>query len=231
MIKQLLTLFSASLLSLSAYALPDAFKANYVVSKGGLTLAEMNVSLSYSNGMYRYYKTSNSRGLVSVFSGDKIVENVVGKYQGEKLLPSNYIYHHTSKRKDRKDQFQFIGNSQVRGTYKDRAYNFTVPTDTLDRASLELAMARDLQAKDPSLVYSVVEKGKQKDYVVKRLGKETITIGGKSYHTEKLTIERDTSERKTIFWLAEEVDYMPVKIEHIEKGTPIQTTLKSFKKH
>lgn len=229
-IKQIFTVLLLNFAAVSAFALPAPFEATYAVSKSGMTLGEMNVSLSYTGNTYRYFKTSKATGLASFLSGDKVVENVVGKFQGNYLQPTNYLYHHTSKRKDRKDQFQFIKPTQVAGAYRDKTYNLQVPKESIDRASLELALARDVAIKNKDLKYSLVERGKQKDYSIKRLGQEKLTVSGKEYLAEKLIIERASSERTTTFWLAKDIDYLPIKIDHVEKGDPVVTLLKSFTK-
>ncbi len=214
-------------MTLNASALPRAFQANYTVSKGALKIGIMHSSLIYNGDAYSYKKSSKATGLASFLSGDRITENAGGKFKGNFMQSSSYLYHHKSKRKDRKDSFKFPSPTLVKGTYKE-PYSLTVTRGTMDRATMELALARDMAAKKKDLKYSVVEKGKQKEYKLRRLGIETITISGKKYTCEKIIVDRKDSDRKTISWLAKELEYMPVQIEHIEKGTSIMTRLKSF---
>ncbi len=228
-IKQIQLLLLSCVISVGAFALPAAFNASYSVSKSGLTLGEMKTSLVYSGDTYKYHKTSTATGLASWLSGDKISENAGGKFKGNYLQSISYIYHHTSKRKNRKDQLKFLTPREVKGIYKDEAYSLQVPNGTIDRATLELALARDLAAQKKSLNYTVVERGHHKEYHLHRQGTEKLTISGKEYDTEKLIVVRKGSTRKTVFWLAKELDYMPIKIDHFEKGDAIVTKLKWFK--
>lgn len=228
-IKLILLSLVLNLVSMEAFALPAAFNATYSVSKSGLTLGEMKSSLSYSGTTYKYHKKSTATGLASWLSGDKVSENADGKFNGNYLQSVNYLYHHTSKRKNRKDQLKFVSPRNVKGVYKGNAYNLQVPNGSIDRATLELALARDLAANKKVLKYSVVERGHRKDYLLQRQGSEKLTIKGKQYTAEKLMVVRKGTNRKTTFWLAKELDYMPVKINHIEKGDAIVTELKSFK--
>ncbi len=229
MIKQLMVFLLAGMSSVAGFALPAAFNASYSVSKSGLTLGEMRVSLSYTNNHYAYHKSTRATGLAAWLSGDKMIENADGKVHGNSIFPESYLFHHTSKRKDRKDQLQFVNPRLAKGSYKGRAYSIQVPGGTLDRAALELALARDLAAQKKSLTYSIVERGKLKTYHLTRQGVEKINIGGKNYHAEKIMVARKGAARKTILWLAKELDYMPVKINHIEKGDAIVSNLKWFK--
>jgi len=216
-----------TLVSLNAIALPRAFQASYTVKKGHLTIGEMNISLVYNGSTYRYKKSSKARGLAAMLSGDRITENAEGTFKGNFMQSSHYLYHHQSKRKNKKDDFTFVNPRLVKGIYKE-AYETAVPAGTIDRATMELLLAHDLTTKKKELNYSVVEKGKHKVYKLRRLGRETIKVAGKNYVCEKVIVERKNSSRKTISWLAEELDYMPAQIEHIEKGSAIMTRLISL---
>ncbi len=227
-IKSLLLFLLLGGIASPVFALPGAFNANYSVSKSGLTLGEMRVSLTYGQNTYAYHKATKATGLASWLSGDRVIENVEGKINRDVLRPGSYIFHHTSKRKNRKDQLQFVTPRLVKGEYKKQAYQIQVPQGTLDRATLELVLARDLAHHKKNMVYSVVERGKLKTYRFAHQGTEKIPVGDKEYQAEKLMVVREGTVRKTTFWLAPELGYMPVKINHIEKGDAIVTHLKWF---
>lgn len=215
------------LMSLNAAALPRAFHANYAVSKGPLKVGNMHISLEYKDNTYHYNKSSKARGLAAMLSGDRITENVNGTFKGDFMQSSHYVYHHQSKRKNKKDDFTFVNPRLVKGLYQQN-YETVVPAGTIDRATMELVLARDLAAKKKTLSYSVIEKGKHKTYQLQRLGSETINVAGRRYQCEKVMVNRQDSDRKTILWLAQELDYMPAQIQHIEKGSSIMTRLTSL---
>lgn len=221
---------AALLLSAASFALPSPFTATYDVSKSGLTLGSMAKTLSYSGNQYHYHTTSKATGLASFLSDDLIIENADGIFDGEYLQPRTYLYHHTSKRKDRKTQATFLLPTKVSGSYKDEAFSLDVSPASIDRATLELAIARDLMNKKTNFSYQVIEKNQQKRYDLKVLGEEVLSLNGKKYHCQKMIVERDDKSRKTLFWLAKETDYIPVKIDHNEKGDSIVSTLKTFVK-
>lgn len=190
----------------------------------------MQISLSYQGNQYHYHKKSKTTGLASLFSNDVITENADGIFNGEYLQPKTYLFHHKSKRKDRKTQATFQSPTKVTGIHNNTAFSLDAAADSIDRATLELALARDLLKKKKSFSYTVIEKSKQKRYDLKTLGEEVLTLNGKKYHCKKMTVERDNNNRQTIFWLAKETDFMPVKINHIEKGDSLVSTLRTFSK-
>jgi len=224
-----LMLLALGLFSLTAHALPKAFSATYAVSKSGLSLGEMRLDLSYNKQNYYYKKSSKAHGLAKLLSGDKMVENVQGLFQGNYLQPQSYLFHHTSKRKNRKDQIQFTSPQQAVGQYKKDAFKLTIPKGTLDRASLELALARDVSTNKTQLNYNVIERGKIKTYHIKKAGNKLLNHDGKQYHVQKMIVSHANKKRSTVFWLAKELDYMPIRIDHTEKDKTIVTQLKRFK--
>lgn len=193
-----------------------------------MTLGSMQTSLSYKGNQYHYHKKSKTTGLASLFSNDVIVENADGIFNGEYLQPRTYLYHHKSKRKDRKTQATFQSPTKVSGTHKNEAFSLDVSADSIDRATLELALARDISKGKKSFSYAIIEKNKQKRYHLKALGEEVLMLNGQKYHCEKMIVERDDKSRRTLFWLAKETDFMPVKIDHREKGDSIVSTLNTF---
>ncbi|HIQ14726.1 MAG TPA: DUF3108 domain-containing protein, partial [Leucothrix sp.] len=145
------------------------------------------------------------------------------------LQPQSYLFHHTSKRKNRKDQIQFTSPQQAVGQYKKDAFKLTIPKGTLDRASLELALARDVSTNKTQLNYNVIERGKIKTYHIKKAGNKLLNHDGKQYHVQKMIVSHANKKRSTVFWLAKELDYMPIRIDHTEKDKTIVTQLKRFK--
>lgn len=218
------------LASTASFALPAAFTASYDVKKSGMTLGNMQTSLNYQGNQYHYHKKSKTTGVASLFSNDVIVENANGIFNGEYLQPRTYLFHHKSKRKDREIHTSFQSATKISGSHNNNAFSLNASADSIDRATMELAIARDLLKGKKNFSYTVIEKDKQKRYDLKPLGEEILTLNGKKYHCKKMMVERDNTNRKTIFWLAKETDFIPVKINHIEKGDSIISTLKTFSK-
>nr|CAA6827923.1 MAG: Unknown protein [uncultured Thiotrichaceae bacterium] len=222
-----LILLSTLLTSQGLLAAPQAFQASYAVMKSGLSLGEMNANLVYSGSNYTYLKQTKANGIAALLSGDMLTERSSGTQRGGLLNTQQYLHHHKNKRKERRDQFNFATPTQAKGQYKNANYSLTVPNGTLDPALLELRIMDDLKANRP-LNYKVTEKGKLKDYRFQRQGKETLSLPAGKYLCEKILMIRDNGERITTIWLAPELNYVPVQIRHNEKGSIIETKLKSY---
>ena len=210
------------------YALPRAFDADFSVAKGRMTLGNLHASLKYNGNQYQYRKSTKATGLAALLTGIKITENSDGQFVEDTIKPRNYLYNQSRRNKSRIEKIRFTGNKAV-GSYKGKSYTFSVSANALDRGSVELALAQDLVKNKPRLIYPVIENGKKKNLTFARQGQEKIKTPAGTFNTIKLTVVRNTNKRNTTLWLAKELDYMPVKIRHNEKGDVITTVIKNFK--
>ena len=236
MIKNLVKLVGLSLLLIFTHitfaqptALPDAFKANYSVARGGLTLGNLHASLSYSGNKYQYQKYTKATGVAALLTGIKITENTRGKLSGLHVMPENYLFNQSRRSKSRIDKVNISGRKAV-GSYKNQPYNLTIPLGTQDRASLELVLARDIAQNKARLSYNVIERGKVKQYNFRKMGNEQIKTPAGTFNTIKVQVVRENKKRETVFWLAKNLDFLPVKVRHVEKGDVITTVIKNYKK-
>ena len=226
--KKIGLLLGATLLLLgqSVYGMPKALNANYTVYKGSMNLGDMNLSLRYAGNQFHYYKDTTARGFVALLTKAKITEKVDGSFRGNHLTPVKYYFQQSTRQKTRIEKTHFASN-QARGSYKDKKFNLKLPSGTLDRASLEIALANDIKSNRPQLTYNVMERGVLKKYVFARQGQEKLTTPDGIFLTTKVKVVRAGKKRSTLFWLAKELDYMPVKIVHREKDDVITTIIKN----
>jgi hypothetical protein len=210
----------------SIHAMPNALTAKYSVYKGSMNLGDMNLSLTYSGRQFHYYKHTKATGIAALITKAKIVEKVDGAFAGNQIKPQNYYFLQQTRKNSRVEKTRFNRN-MAQGHYKNEKFNLKLPYGTLDRASLELALANDISHKKPTLTYNVMERGKLKKYVFARQGRETLTTPAGSFSTIKVKVIRSGNKRSTMFWLAKELDYMPAKIVHREKKDVITTIIKS----
>ena len=213
--------------SVVANAAPPAFNASYIVSKSGVTLGNMNATLSYNGNSYSYQKLSKANGLAAMLSGDTLTERSSGTKQGETLSSQHYFQQHKNKRKNRTEDFS-LSAGHVSGNFDGRAYQFNVPANTLDPALMELRLMDDLAAGKP-LNYKVVDKGELRSYQFRKLGNETVNTAAGNYACEKVQVSRNNGERQTTLWLAPALNYAIVQVVHNEEGSLIQMQLSSYK--
>lgn len=211
--------------------LPNAFKADYSVARGGLTLGKLHASLKYSGNNYEYQKYTKATGVAKLLTGIKITENTSGQLSGLQIIPKSYLFNQSRRKKSRVDKAQFNGRDAV-GSYKNKPYKVIMPNGTQDRASLELSLARDIGQNKSRLQYHVVERGKIKKYNFQKMGVEQIQTPAGNFDAIKVKVVREGKKKKreTVFWLSEQIDYLPVKVKHTEKGEVITTVIQKYQK-
>jgi len=77
----------------------------------------------------------------------------------------------------------------------------------------------------------VVNKNKLKTYVLSKVKQEQIKTADTSFDTIKLSEAKQRQPVSTRFWLAPELNYLPVKIERKEKKDTFTMTLSRFSRN
>ena len=198
---------------------PAPFAATYRISGMGVTLAEGQVKLSYTDSGYVYERETSVRGIASLFRSDEVSERSVGHFRGALPIPTQYDYVLKAEGKERNEHIVFEpGGPNATDQYKGKTTTLPLPPGYQDRASQELALLADLQAGKRRFEYPVVERHKLKDYGFEIVGEERIEVPYGTFDTLRLRVLRDTDKRSTELWVAPALDYLPVRTDHIEKG-------------
>ena len=114
-------------------------------------------------------------------------------------------------------------------TRKKKRRETPLQPDYLGPISYQLQLRRDLAQPNSPLKYRVISHGKIKHFQFERLGNELVSTGLGDISAIKIRRVRDSKERETIFWMAKEFAYLPVKVWQREKnGESYEMTLKSF---
>lgn len=219
----LLMLFTTSI----AQAAPDAFNATYSVSAKGLTLGNMNVSLTYNGNHYTYQKLTKANGLAAILSGDTLTERSEGVKKNGQLVPKTYIMRHQSKRKNRSDHVTFTSSATASENYDGKQEQFNTPAGTIDPAVLELRLMEDLPTNNP-LRYNTLNKGKVRDYQFRNMGNETLQTGAGTFECIKIQQSSDSGEHQTTVWLAPSLNYGIVQIRHKDDDETIEARLTRY---
>jgi hypothetical protein len=170
-----------------------------------------------ADGSYTYTSITKPVGIVAAFSKDVITEISQGKSIGNQITPSIYTYDHKRKKrpKFRKQQFDWSANKLSILAPKP-AQTLDLPKGTLDKASMILSLMQPMSS-GSSIKIKVADKKRLKEYQISALGTEKIKAGGVEYSAIQLTVSRQGQTPTTRFWLAPELNYLPVQIEKKEK--------------
>lgn len=211
----------------SAQEIPD-FSANYLVKLNGLQAGELKRRLSTNeDGSRKFTSASQAKGVFAFFKPDLVEETSTWQFLGSQIRPQHYLYERTGGKKEKHMSLDF--NWQTNQLYiddKKQPWQLKLEVGTLDKLVYQLALMADLAAEQTSFIYRIADGGKLKTYDIRILEEEEVTTPLGKIDTIKLIRHRDDkNKRQTILWCAPKLNYLPVKLEHTEKGGSVFTAL------
>ncbi len=212
--------------------IPD-FSANYAVKLNGIQAGELKRTLETdSTGLRHFTSISQAKGVFSFFKPDVIEETSLWKLKDNTVRPEFYRYLRTGGKKEKSLEMRF--NWPEMTAYIDdqeHPWQLQIEHNTLDKLVYQISLMRDLaQHKGDEINYRIADGGKLKTYQIRILGQERIKTPLGEIDAVKLTRHRNKdNDRETTLWCAPALNYLPVKLEHIEDGTTFTAVLRRLK--
>ncbi|MCB1877644.1 MAG: DUF3108 domain-containing protein [Chromatiales bacterium] len=220
---QFLRFLAAPLLVCTTFATAaeiKPFSAHYSLSRGGLDLAAVTISLrEYGADRYVYESETLAVGLAAIIRDDRIVERSEWQLSNEAIRPLAYSYSHFGSEKNRNATVNFDWQTQsALSNSRGKVRTIELSPGALDKFLVRLALSLDLQDGRDTLSYQVADGGKLKEYRFTRAGEETIETALGEITAIKVKAGEFDRKYGTTFWLAPKYDYLPVRVERTERG-------------
>lgn len=187
------------------------FSAYYKVIKGGITIGETRRSVkAVSQNTFEFRSETFPRGIFSWISDAHVLELSIWKFANRDFRPLEYKYQNINDDKVRDVRLLFDWDKKrVTNIINGDPWHMALQPGVQDKLLFQLKMMQDLK-NGSQLKYSVADGGKIKQYVIENLGNETLEINLGRFDVVKL--ERVTDTKSTIWWCAEQLHYLPIKI-------------------
>ena len=215
----LLVGFSSNALAMSP------FQASYQFAYNGKNLGSATRTLTQSGNNWSYIFSAKAIGMASATETSRF------GFSNGQINSSNFS--RTSKILVHSDTMtiNFNPNSKTINTKKkDTPRSFAWKAGALDELNAELQVREDLKAGGLKSSYLIADaKGLDSRRFVKQ-GTETVKTPAGTYNTIKVVLTHDNNSKSSIFWLAPQLDYAPVKMSHIDGSTSYNLTLTGYKK-
>lgn len=214
-----------------AQEIPD-FSANYLVRLNGIQAGELKRALKTdSSGLRHFTSSTQAKGVFAFFKPDIIEELSIWSLDKNQVKPQFYRYQRMGGKKEKTLEMAFNWqNMQVNIDDKKHPWQLKIEPNTLDKLVYQISLMKDLSPNIEELNYRIADGGKLKNYQIRVIGKETITTPLGEIDTIKLTRHRNKDEdRETTLWCSPALDYMPVKLEHIEDETTFTAVIRQLK--
>jgi hypothetical protein len=223
-------------------ALPANFTATYELDRDILgrfvTLARAEVKWIREGDEYQYVsRTQPTIGILAFLYGDEVSEASRGQLVDEAVRPERYEYE-LKGRNGRSDYIVFRkAKGEVEQHFNGETIRQHVPPGVLDRVSLQLAVMHDLAGGARRMQYLVADRGRLQAYHFDVKGKERVTTPLGAFDTLKVELtgqqrvseaeatgigdmnirKLSESDRRTIFWCAPSLEFIPVQVEYIDR--------------
>jgi hypothetical protein len=205
------------LLISNAYAeleIPKSYSATYGIYKGLFKLGTMQRRLEIdSDGKYVFESVMETRGVVALFARNRVVEKSRGRVTNQQFLPESYEYIKLDSSRNYSLIFDYE-SGLVRRLDSKANWKADMPHKLLDKLVYQAQITFDLSRRPRSLYYNVVGRKKLKKYEIKNLGEEKIQTKFGEFEAFKLQRSKNNSKKRTTVWYANELDWLPIKVEH-----------------
>ncbi|GAB3057063.1 DUF3108 domain-containing protein [Stenotrophomonas tumulicola] len=199
-----------SVASLPAMAL-QPFKADYLASYMGMQ-ANGTMTLA-SEGANKWRYTLQVKNQLADLSQSTVFDEANGSLRPLSSQDRSVLL---VKKRNVQATYNWTSNQATwTGDIKgDRAGPVALKAGDMDALLINLAIARDLAAGKP-LTYRMVDEGRIKPMNYKVVGKETVTVAGKSYEATK--VSRTDGNKELIAWIVPEFP-VPARLLQREGG-------------
>lgn len=207
-----------------------AYAAEYNLTRNGMHIGKVEISLELStSGGYTYRSHTVPVGLVAVFRKDEITEVSQGSIQNNLITPLTYHYLHKKSKKTRKVDLNFDWKAlRVTNQTPDSNWSMAITDGVQDKFSQQLALTQRLPGNGDSIKFEVADGGRLKIYQFTPQGEERLKTEVGEYTAIKLTREKDSRPSNATFWMAPELNYLPIKIVKQEKDNQFVMELRSI---
>ena len=191
------------------------FQANYQFSYNGKTMGSGTRTLSQQGNNWTYNFSAKAGVIASASEISKFSFNNEQITSQQFNRSSKVLVHNNSMR------ITFNPSGKVINTQKDdKKRSFAWKAGVLDELNAELQIREDLKGAGMKATYPIADaKGIDMRRFVKQ-GTETVKTPYGTFNTIKVIIQYENKpDRNTTFWLAPKLDYLPVKVSHVDEKT------------
>ncbi len=219
---------SAAAYDFEGFSLPGPFDAQFSLVSSGNRIGETHWSAGKEEGRYTFQSHTEAVGIMSLIYGGDITERSEwARFDGH-WHPSEYHYRRTGF-KEREIHIRFDHRKRLaRIRSPEGPWQKEVPEGVNDKLGYLLALMHDLEQGKEDLRYPIADGGRVRSYIFDILRKERIESAIGPLDTvvvKRLREDSGKKERETTIWCAEDLGFLPVKIEHREAGSPMISLL------
>lgn len=216
----------------SVYAF-EPFEANYSFNIAGLFHGNATRTLSVQDNIWNYsFKaTIASLATASEFSHFRIKDSKKDENVSSPRIESlDHSYHFKFLSNQKSNSFNIDwDNKVVNATNQNGNNSYPAQVGMLDILDLELQVREDIKHNKLQPSYLLADdKGVSKISFLNEGEEKVITDAG-TFDTVRIRLVQENQKRKTYFWLAPKLDYLPVQVRQDDGNISYVLNLTSYK--
>jgi hypothetical protein len=208
-----------------------AYRAVYSLWDGDRKVgrSEFRVERDRAGQRYRFTSSSEFDGLLRWLTPRPVIETSEFIVDGGEIKPLSFSYEDGSRRGRRNLEVEFDWGAAVAViTHAGGSSRAPLPAGTLDRGSVRVALMRDLARQRRDGRYRLADPDVIREYTYVTAGRESLTTPLGELAAVKVVQQREDSSRRTVFWAAPQLHYLPIRIEQLrDDRAPVAFALES----
>lgn len=229
--QRLIALTGIALLSLTALAESTLtpHKAEYKV-KISVLGGQLKTELKTAPGGYVATHVIKPTGMSRMLARGSISETSEFHSIADGVRPKAYSSKDTLSRDKTNASIQFDWDTgEARGTVNGEEVVSAMDALAHDRVSIQYELMHDMLHDGPSAQYTMFEIDELRTVNVRNVGARTVKVPAGKFDVIGLQHQAKGSKRRTTFWCAPELDYLPVIIEqHRLEKLKVRATLSRY---
>ena len=205
------------------------YSAIYEVYHNETHVAHSSRKLTSKNNVYELSSKTELAGIFSWFSDITVTETSRLLLKNNKLKFQSYSFQETDNDKNKSYELYLEKKTGKKKKNNQNSeplqffnshLNKTLPAaeNLQDTLGFTVAIMHDLQKGNRNIRYTIAEKDNLKTYSLKFLKNKELTANNKALNTIKLEHYNPETQHRFTFWCAEELNYLPVRIQNIKKN-------------
>jgi hypothetical protein len=202
------------------------FEASFTVEWRGMTAGTARLALKHTDPQHWLYTSENSaRGLFKVAIPGTIRQSSELRIADDRIVPQHFVTDDGSDRGKRDSDVRFDWKAgRATGTAEGKTVDVALQPGLQDSLSIQIALIHDLLSGRTPSGFVMLDRDEVKEYLYTAEGKERVKTALGEHDTVIYASRRPNSDRKTLFWCAPDLGYLPVKVER-RKGTKVEWSM------
>lgn len=191
-----------------------------------MTAGTARLALKRGDAQHWVYTSENTaRGLFKVAIPGTIRQSSELRIEDGRIVPQHFVTDDGSEKGKRDSDVRFDWKAgRALGTAEGKTVDVALQPGLQDSLSIQIALIHELLAGRTPSGFVMLDKNEVKDYLYTAEGNERVKTALGEHDTVIYASRRPDSDRKTLFWCAPDLGYLPVKVER-RKGAKVEWSM------